>query len=60
MGIVGVCPRWHRGEFKGYRAHWVEYIDGLPKRKTQDFYFSVYGNADLDRAILCRKLHAGT
>ena len=54
--IVGVNPYSERHTpFAGYRACWMQEINGERKPKSRNFSFSSYGNQALKKACECRK-----
>ncbi len=55
-GVVGVCPlRNHSGEDAGWRANWVQDINGERRPKMKDFSFHSFGQQAFSLAVECRK-----
>lgn len=54
--IVGVSPikNPRTGEEFGYRANWIQEIDGKRKPRGKDFYTSVYDRITLEMAVQWR------
>ncbi len=59
-GVVGVCPFLDKnGDLSGWRANWVEYVNGKRRQRTENFSFFNYGKSAFYKAVKCRKTAVG-